>query len=84
MPYANDATVADKKKDKNRGIFDASGIYGNVGYFMWKRLYRVEDRTPDANVEWNMLVMRYAEVLLMYAECCAQTGQQAASIYSLG
>ena len=78
MPYANDATVADKKKDKNRGIFDASGVYGNVGYFMWKRLYRVEDRTPDANVEWNMLVMRYAEVLLMYAECCAQTGQQTA------
>ena len=78
MPYANDATVADKKKDKGRGIFDASGIYGNVGYFMWKRLYRVEDRTPDANVEWNMLVMRYAEVLLMYAECCAQTGQQTA------
>ena len=78
MPYANDATVADKKKDKSRGIFDASGIYGNVGYFMWKRLYRNEDRTPDANVEWNMLVMRYAEVLLMYAECCAQTGQQTA------
>ena len=74
MPYANDATVADKKKDKSRGIFDASGVYGNVGYFMWKRLYRVEDRTPDANVEWNLLVMRYAEVLLMYAECCAQTG----------
>jgi len=73
MPYANDNEVADKKKDRNRGIFDASGIYGNVGYFMWKRLYRVEDRTPDANVEWNMLVMRYAEVLLMYAECCAQT-----------
>lgn len=74
MPYANDATVADKKTDKNRGIFDADGVYGNVGYFMWKRLYRVEDRTPDANVEWNLLVMRYAEVLLMYAECCAQTG----------
>jgi hypothetical protein len=76
MPYSNDATVADKKKDPNRGIFDAAGVYGNVGYFMWKRLYRVEDRTPDANVEWNMLVMRYAEVLLMYAECCAQTGSE--------
>ena len=76
MPYSNDATVADKKKDPNRGIFDAAGVYGNVGYFMWKRLYRNEDRTPDANVEWNMLVMRYAEVLLMYAECCAQTGSE--------
>ncbi len=55
------------------------GVYGNVGYFMWKRLYRVEDRTPDANVEWNLLVMRYAEVLLMYAECCAQTGTDLAA-----
>ncbi len=81
MPYANDAdcpTLADKKKDPNRGIFDAAGVYGNVGYFMWKRLYRNEDRTPDANVEWNMVAMRYAEVLLMYAECCAQTGQKTA------
>lgn len=81
MPYANDAdvpTLADKEKDASRGIYDAAGVYGNVGYFMWKRLYRNEDRTPDANVEWNMVAMRYAEVLLMYAECCAQTGQKTA------
>ena len=78
MPYANDAEVADKTKDTKRGIFEPAGIYGNVGYFMWKRLYRVEDRTPDANVEWNMLVMRYAEVLLMYAECCAETNTELA------
>ncbi len=81
MPYANDAdcpTREAKEKDASRGIYDAAGVYGNVGYFMWKRLYRNEDRTPDANVEWNMLAMRYAEVLLMYAECCAQTGQKTA------
>lgn len=77
MPYSSDTpgmTDEEKLADPKRGITDAAGVYGNVGYFMWKRLYRVEDRTPDANVEWNMLVMRYAEVLLMYAECCAQTG----------
>ena len=81
MPYSNDAdcpTREAKEKDASRGIYDAAGVYGNVGYFMWKRLYRNEDRTPDANVEWNMVAMRYAEVLLMYAECCAQTGQKTA------
>ncbi len=82
MPYSTDKdcpTLEDKEKDSYRGIYDKAGLYGHVGYFMWKRLYRNEDRTNDANVQWNMLVMRYAEVLLMYAECCAQTNTDLAS-----
>ena len=67
-------TLADKEKDTYRGISDAAGLYGHVGYFMWKRLYRAEDRTPTAEIQWNLVIMRYAEVLLMYAEACAQTG----------
>jgi hypothetical protein len=66
-------TKGEKEIDKTRGIFDAAGVYGSVGYFMWKRLYRAEDRTPTAEIQWNLVAMRYAEVLLMYAECCAQT-----------
>lgn len=80
MPYSTDAenpTLADKKKDSYRGIFDGSGLYGHCGWFMWKRLYRSEDRTPTAEIQWNLVIMRYAEVLLMYAECCAQTGDNA-------
>jgi len=91
MPYNNDFekdadgnlvpktgwTLADKKKDDSRGIKDGSGLYGHVGYFMWKRLYRTEDRTPNAEIQWNLVIMRYAEVLLMYAEACAQTGDNA-------
>jgi len=80
MPYSTDdqfPTLADKKKDPYRGIYDGAGLYGHPGYFMWKRLYRAEDRTPTAEIQWNLVVMRYAEVLLMYAECCAQTNDPA-------
>ena len=31
----------------------------------------MEDKTPSGEIQWNLVVMRYAEVLLMYAECCA-------------
>ena len=87
MPYASDSqcpTKADKEADKNRGITDA-GIYGNVGWFMWKRLYRSEDRVmEDGNVgNWNLTLMRYPEVLLLYAEACAQTGDDGSGLAAL-
>lgn len=80
MPYVTDKdcpTKEDKEKDSYRGVYDAAGLYGHVGYFMWKRLWRAEDRTPTAATQWNMVAMRYAEVLLLYAEACAQTGDNA-------
>ena len=87
MPYASDSqcpTKADKEADKNRGITDA-GIYGNVGWFMWKRLFRSEDRVmDDGNVgNWNLTLMRYPEVLLLYAEACAQTGDDGSGLAAL-
>ena len=87
MPYSSDSqcpTKADKEVDKNRGITDA-GIYGNVGWFMWKRLYRSEDRVmEDGNVgNWNLTLMRYPEVLLLYAEACAQTGDDGSGLAAL-
>ena len=80
MPYTSDKdcpTLGDKKKDDYRGIYDPAGLYGHPGYFMWKRLYRSEDRTPTAEIQWNLVIMRYAEVLLMYAEACAKTNDSA-------
>ena len=84
MPYTSDKegmTQEDKEKDSYRGVQDGSGLYGHVGYFMWKRLYRAEDRTPTAEIQWNLVIMRYAEVLLMYAEACAQTGDNSGLTY---
>ena len=87
MPYASDAdcpTLADKMKDKNRGITANDGLYGHVGYFMWKRLFRQEDRAEDGNVgNWNLTIMRYAEVLLLYAECCAWTSDDGTGLAAL-
>ena len=74
-------TKEDKKKDPNRGITAADGIYGNCGWFMWKRLFRAEDRAENNETQWNLVVMRYAEVLLMYAECCAQTSDASGLTY---
>ena len=87
MPYASDAdcpTLADKQADKQRGISDA-GLYGHVGWFMWKRLFRVEDRVlDDGNVaNWNLTLMRYPEVLLLYAEACAQLGDDGTGLAAL-
>lgn len=78
MPYSNDTdgmTLADKQKDTKRGINANTGLYGHCGYFMWKRLFRQEDATENTDVaNWNTNIMRYAEVLLLYAEACAMTG----------
>lgn len=61
----------DKKKDSSRGI--NSYLYGQSEYLQYKR---VSDEADYDN--WystlNTLVARYAEALLLYAEACAQTG----------
>ena len=77
MPYENDSecpTLADKKKDNKRGIHWEAGLYGHVGWFMWKRMWRQEDKAISGDIQYNQVAMRYAEVLLMYAEACAQAG----------
>ena len=66
-------TLEEKQKDPTRGITADDGIYGNVGWFVWKRMFREEDYAQNGETRWNLVMMRYAEVLLMYAECCAQT-----------
>ena len=74
MPYTSDGDdfkpgkTDAKEADPDRGIIAADGLYGHVGWFMWKRLYRMEDKTPSGEIQWNLVVMRYSEVLLMYAE----------------
>lgn len=72
--------TAAKETDKERGISSTSGVgfvYGNEGYFCWKIVVHKDQGDLNAiNGSWdrNLSLMRYAEVLLMYAEACAQTG----------
>lgn len=76
MPYLSDATKTtreQKETDDERGINASTGLYAHCGYFMWKRLFRQEDAVAESGDvgNWNTNVMRYAEVLLLYAEACA-------------
>ncbi len=80
QPYTSDAncpTMEDKMRDNSRGAYTADGVYGCCGYFQWKRAYRKEDdngKSSGSNNMQNMPLMRLPEVLLMYAECQAMTG----------
>ena len=84
LHYSNDIkedgtpmTKEEKYKDPTRGLKDIRGLYGNCMYLQKKRLISAED--VEGHSIWpaqNFLIMRYAEVLLMYAECCVQTGKE--------
>jgi hypothetical protein len=69
--------TAFKETDPKRGVGGAAGfIYGNEGYFCWKIVVHKDQGDLNAiNSAWdrNLSLMRYAEVLLLYAEACAQT-----------
>lgn len=68
-----------KKTDVGaRGVKADASIHANEGYFIWKNVPHVDqgDVIPEGwPGTWNknFQIMRYAEVLLMYAEACAQT-----------
>lgn len=55
------------------GIKAPTGLYGFGGYFANKFVARSEDFEKGWYGFKNLTIFRYAEVLLMYAEACAQT-----------
>lgn len=55
------------------GIKDPTGLYGFGGYFANKFIPRDEDNEMGWYGFKNLTIFRYAEVLLMYAEACAET-----------
>lgn len=82
MPYASDGDAPVmgytdfKASDKSRGIYRSSGLYGHVGYFMWKVNIQKRDLSSNNSRMQNIRIFRYPEVILMFAECAAQTGQE--------
>jgi hypothetical protein len=90
MPYENDSlnnlTLAQKKVSKSIGISDiVDGLYGQSYWLPLKQMTKGTDCNPNYgnNVRLNNnIVMRYAEVLLLYAEACIQNGQlDSAKVY---
>lgn len=70
-------TKEEKLMDPNRGLElkKYNDLYCNCGYFWVKFLPLKSDLiNNDSNItDENRIIMRYAEVLLLYAEACAQT-----------
>ena len=87
MVYADSAinamTLEQKKVSKDIGISDpGQGLYGQSFYLPFKMILRASDCNDggmygDNGRLNNVIVMRYAEVLLNYAECCLRTGDAA-------
>lgn len=71
-------TLAEKKASKDLGI-GMKGLYGQSFYLPLKPVTRIADcDSKGSNIRVNnYVIMRYAEVLLMYAEACLQTGDAA-------
>lgn len=72
-------TDEQKKTSDKIGINDpVQGLYGNSTWLPFKQVMRASDtqgKKYGDNIRLNnYLVMRYAEVLLNYAEACIQTG----------
>ncbi len=71
-------TRAQKAVDPKRGVGGNAGyIYGNEGFFGWKIVVHKDQgdlNSIDGSWDRNLSLMRYAEVLLMYAEACALSG----------
>ncbi|MDR0976704.1 MAG: RagB/SusD family nutrient uptake outer membrane protein [Prevotellaceae bacterium] len=63
------------EKSDRIGIRGPSGLYGMEGYFAKKTIVWSEDMANGMGMFsfQNFTIFRYAEVLLMYAEACAQT-----------
>ena len=68
-------SAAEKLMNPKIGIQPGYHYFGSVGYFSMKRAPRYADlnANSDSNTHENQNVMRYAEVLLLYAEACAMT-----------
>ena len=72
----NALTLEEKKASTELGI-DNRGLYGQSFYLDVKQAVRKNDLYDYGGMAIrvnNFIVMRYAEVLLMYAEACLQTG----------
>ena len=71
---------ADKVKNDKIGIEAQDGHYGQSFWIPLKHIVRVGDAVEDGSSYSsvhrlnNIIIMRYAEVLLNYAECCLRTG----------
>ena len=94
----NDASREEKKSDPGRGLA-AGGLFGRGKYFEWKHMVYLKppkiltggkeypaDNVPTLGMnsnQTNFNVARYAEALLLYAEACIGSGDEAKGLKAL-
>ena len=92
-------SLADKKKDPMRGIKSANGLFSHGPYFEWKHMVYINPpkiltkgkdfpadnmkTTGPASNHTNYNVARYAEALLLYAEACIGSADEAKGLAAL-
>ena len=79
-------TPEQRKTSKLVGIADVEqGLYGQSFWLPFKQLLRATDAgSYGSNVRLNNgVIMRYAEVLLLYAEACLQSGDNAQGAWAV-
>ena len=78
-------TRDEKLMDSKRGLdfTKYNDLYANYGWFFFKYIPYQSDLISNSsrNTEQNQVILRYAEVLLLYAEACAQTGDASGLTY---
>ena len=95
----NDGTLEQKKADPMRGIASAQGLYSHGPYFEWKhmdfhnppKILTGGKEYPKDNIDYlgtnqngtNFKVARYAEALLLYAEACIGSADEAKGLKAL-
>ena len=91
MEYNNAEIAAlsyeERKTSKLVGIADPQeGLYGQSFWLPFKQLVRSTDAVAKygTNVRLNNnVIMRYAEVLLLYAEACLQSGDNGQALWAI-
>ena len=90
MEYSNPDIAAltpeQRKTSKLVGIADVKdGLYGQSFWLPFKQLLRKTDTgSYGSNIRLNNgIIMRYAEVLLLYAEACLQSGDNAQGAWAV-
>ena len=81
--YGGDTMSPEERlMDPNRGL-SVKSYFGNCGWFTYKFAPYKSDLITNSGTDTdnNTVIMRYAEVLLLYAEACAQTNDAAGLKY---
>lgn len=95
----NNGTLEEKKADPDRGIKSADGVFSHGPYFEWKHMVYTNPPAiltggkeyPSDHIPYlgyaqngtNFKVARYAEALLLYAEACIGSSEEADGLKAL-